>query len=97
LYWTLHGSDPVPTGPVRIWGEDGTTPIALVEELCKNLFTPDLTVVSGSLSARYWELHRALEEQGRLDHARDECPDRDGPRAIEVWTPETGWRAQTIR
>jgi hypothetical protein len=60
-------------------------------------FSPALDLVSARFSERYWETHRALEEQGRLNHTREQCPDKDGPRLIEQWTPQTGWRTVKIR
>lgn len=55
-------------------------------------FTPSLDMISASFSTRYWELHRQLEMEGKLDHTREQCPDRNGPREIKVWEPATGWR-----
>lgn len=58
-------------------------------------FTPSLDLVRASFSDRYWELHRSLEAQGKLNHSRAQCPDRAGPREIRAWELATGWR--TIR
>jgi hypothetical protein len=58
-------------------------------------FSPDLQLVRASYGDRYWDRHRALELEGRLRHTRDNCPERDGPPRVEVWTPATGWT--TIR
>lgn len=66
---------------------DGDAADALYE------FTPSIDLIGASFSARYWDVHRELETQGKLDHAREQCPDRDGPRDIQVWEPSTGWRA----
>lgn len=55
-------------------------------------YTPSLDLVRASYSERYWELHRSLEAQGTLNHTREQCPDRDGPREIQIWEPQTGWR-----
>jgi len=60
-------------------------------------FTRSLDLVKASFSDRYWEVHRALEGQGKLDHPRERCPDRDGPREIQRWEPETGWKTLKIR
>jgi hypothetical protein len=57
-------------------------------------FTPTLDFISARFSERYWELHRALEAEGRVTHSREQCPDRDGPRALKVWDRSAGW--QTI-
>jgi hypothetical protein len=54
-------------------------------------FTPTLDLVSASFSDRYWEVHRALEAQGKIDHAREACPDRDGPPEIQIWDRASGW------
>jgi hypothetical protein len=60
-------------------------------------FTPDLTLIRASFSTSYWEIHRVLEREGKLAHDRDHCPDKDGPREILVWDPETKWKRVTIR
>jgi hypothetical protein len=60
-------------------------------------FTPSLELISAAFGARYWDLHRTLELEGKLDHPRERCPDRDGPREIFVWTPAAGWTAQKTR
>jgi hypothetical protein len=59
-------------------------------------FTPSLDLIRASYSERYWDLHRALESDGKLDHTRQQCPDRDGPRAIQIWTPADGWQTRRI-
>ena len=60
-------------------------------------FSRDLELVSANFGDQYWAMHRALEEQGRLDHTREQCPDRDGPREVEMWEPATGWRMISLR
>jgi hypothetical protein len=60
-------------------------------------FTPDLKLIRAAFSTSYWEIHRALEHEGKLTHSRESCPDRDGPREMLVWTPETGWTRVAIR
>lgn len=60
-------------------------------------FTPSLDVVRASFGERYWEMHRALEAEGGITHTREQCPDRDGPRLIQIWEPATGWRNVQIR
>jgi len=59
-------------------------------------FSPDLRLQRASFSSRYWEQHRALEMQGRIRHTRESCPDRDGPREVHVWEPQTGWTTVTL-
>jgi len=60
-------------------------------------FSPSLELLRAEFSARYWDQHRALEEQGKLDHSREQCPDRDGPRLIHVWEPSGGWSTVALR
>ena len=60
-------------------------------------FTQQLDLVQASYSDRYWDMHRELERLGKITHTRQQCPDRDGPRQIEVWDPATGWSVQTVR
>ena len=55
-------------------------------------FSMSLDLLAASYSDRYWDDHRRLEQEGRLRHSRAECPYRDGPPAIDVWTPDAGWQ-----
>jgi hypothetical protein len=59
-------------------------------------FSPTLEIEHASYSDQYWAMHQALEAQGKITHTRAQCPDRDGPRRIDVWEPATGWRTVTI-
>jgi hypothetical protein len=59
-------------------------------------FTASLQLVRATFSDRYWDIHRLLEAEGHLNHSREHCPDRDGPREILVWEPSTGWTTQKI-
>ena len=59
-------------------------------------FSPSLDLVRASYSDQYWHLHKTLEAQGKITHTRAQCPDRDGPRQIDVWEPRTGWKTITI-
>ena len=58
--------------------------------------TPSLDIVGASYSDRYWEWHQALERQGKIHHSRAACPDRDGPRSVEVWDRARGWRTVAL-
>ncbi|MBY0495211.1 MAG: hypothetical protein K2Y23_13450 [Cyanobacteria bacterium] len=60
-------------------------------------FTPNLDLVSASFSERYWEAHDQLFARKQIDHDRAHCPDRDGPRSYQAWSPERGWITQSIR
>lgn len=39
----------------------------------------------------YWDVHRKLELEGKIRHAKAQCPERDGPRPVRIWSPENGW------
>lgn len=54
-------------------------------------FSPSLELIGASYGDRYWEMHRALEADGKIDHARDRCPNREGP-GIRVWDKTSGWK-----
>jgi hypothetical protein len=60
-------------------------------------FDEALSLRSASYSTRYWDAHQSLERQGKLNHSRDQCPDRGGPRSIFVWKPPTKWTAMPTR
>jgi hypothetical protein len=57
-------------------------------------FSRDLELTHAAYTARYWEVHRELEQRGVITHDREHCPERDGPPRILVWEPATGWRTQ---
>ncbi len=84
-------SDRIVARPIEVPSAGADAVDALYE------FTPALELIGASFSARYWELHQALENQGKLDHPRDRCPDRGGPRQIQVWTPQQDWQTIAIR
>lgn len=54
-------------------------------------FDRNLTLVQARYSDIYWSEHKRLELEGRLKHSREQCPDRDGPPAIEIWDAARGW------
>jgi len=60
-------------------------------------FTSSLELVSATFSSRYWEVHDVLAAEGKLDHTRAQCPDRDGPREIQVWERAGEWRRVAVR
>lgn len=53
-------------------------------------FDRELRFVRARYSDTYWDVHAQLEREGRITHTREACPDREGPRGIDVWTP-AGW------
>ena len=58
-------------------------------------FDRDLRFVRARYSDPYWDEHRRLELAGRITHSRDACPDRDGPRAVQIWDAARGWTRTT--
>jgi len=60
-------------------------------------FTTSLDPVRATYSQHYWETHDRLHAEGKLDHPRERCPDRDGPREILTWSPGAGWTTVAIR
>lgn len=54
-------------------------------------FDVDARTVRARYSEGYWDAHRRLELEGRLTHSRENCPERDGPAAIHVWS-RSGWQ-----
>ncbi|MGE0393548.1 MAG: hypothetical protein AB7I25_03740 [Vicinamibacterales bacterium] len=60
-------------------------------------FSQSLDLVSARFGERYWDVHRALEAEGKIAHTRDQCPDRDGPRELLAWAPAAGWQIVRIR
>lgn len=59
-------------------------------------FSPALELRSAKFEDRYWQVHRTFEIQGRLNHTRDQCPEKDGPVGMKIWEPATGWRPLTV-
>ena len=55
-------------------------------------FSPSLDLLSASYGDRYWEMHRTLEAEGKINHTREGCPYRNGPPQAKVWEPSSGWR-----
>ena len=55
-------------------------------------FSPSLELTSATYGSDYWDRHHALELQGKVRHAREQCPERQGPPIIHIWEPATGWR-----
>jgi hypothetical protein len=43
----------------------------------------------------YWETHRRLEREGRIQHSADECPERQAKEVLD-WSPGAGWRKVVI-
>ena len=54
-------------------------------------FSRDLRLLGASFSDAFAEVHRFLENEGRLKHSLQECPERSGPKAVRSWDPKNGW------
>jgi hypothetical protein len=48
-------------------------------------------VVSLRYDSGYDMAHRKLEQEGKLRHSVENCPERLHPRPIRMWTPAEGW------
>ena len=60
-------------------------------------FSPSLELLGASYGDRYWEAHRTLEADGKIDHPRERCPYRDGPQGMTVWERTTGWQKLAVQ
>jgi hypothetical protein len=58
--------------------------------------SPDLRVVEFEKADRYWQAHRMFEQQDRIGHTAEACPERAVAHEIRQWTPDDGWTAYTI-
>jgi hypothetical protein len=75
-------------------------PRAAAIENCDSIYKlskePDLIPVSYSLDDKYWDRHRSLEKEGKLNHSLETCRDHM-PKKIRVWEPKGGWRDVLLR
>ncbi len=55
------------------------------------VFSNNLDIKSVSMSDGYAELHRRLEQQGKIEHTLQECPALKEPYKARVWDEQTGW------
>jgi hypothetical protein len=55
----------------------------------------DFRLESVAMSDVYWETHRRLEREGRIEHAADECPERHSKEVLD-WNPHTGWNKVVV-
>jgi hypothetical protein len=58
----------------------------------------DLTMklLRATYSDRYWDAHRKLAAERRIDHTVEKCPSRHGPPFYESWSADRGWRRIAI-
>lgn len=88
-------------GPTIMTFADGTTQVHSLESGGPNIaaaiyvVAPDLTIREVRFSDSYWEWHRRLERDGKLDHAPAACPHRQGLE-VQRWTRAEGWRSVPV-
>jgi len=88
-------------GPSVMTFEDGTIQVQAIESTGPVVaaaiyeFGPDLTLRSARLSDSFWEWHRLLERDGKLDHRAEDCPERRGLE-VQRWTRAEGWTSQRV-
>lgn len=100
--------------PTVITFDDGTVEVHVMESAAPAIASTiyELAPAEGTLGAErppyelrearfsdsYWNWHRRLEAEGRLNHAAADCPERRGL-DVEDWTPGRGWtrRRVTVR
>ena len=67
--------------------EHSPPPLRAVYEL-----SADLTPKSVAMSDAYWEAHRRLSAEGKLNHTPEECPERKRGMSVRSWDPQSGWK-----
>jgi hypothetical protein len=83
-------------GPTVVTSTDGRVQVHVLSSESPNIadtifdFDPDLSLREARFSDSFWEWHRRLEAEGRLQHTAAECPERRGLK-VQRWTPAAGW------
>jgi hypothetical protein len=52
--------------------------------------------LSFAVSDHFWTTHRQMEADGKIHHSVEQCPERTGPRKVQMWSPERGWEWITV-
>ena len=52
----------------------------------------DLTPEWFAMSDAYWETHRRLSGEGKLNHSPEECPERTRGMVVRSWERKAGWK-----
>jgi hypothetical protein len=60
-------------------------------------FDLDFSLRRATYSDGYWEIHRRLAFEGRIDHSVEQCPTRSGPPYYESWSAAGGWEAVPLQ
>ena len=58
-------------------------------------FSSALALEHASWSSGWDSRHRELEQEGRIHHSAEQCPNRLGRPRVREWTPDSGWRELT--
>ena len=84
--------DGLANGGVQVQVPEGAGPnvAATIYQL-----SPDMGVVQARFSDSFWEWHRRLEQEGRIRHTADTCPERRGTQ-IQSWTRAAGWNVVRV-
>lgn len=75
---------------VRVLASEGLKIAETIYEL-----GPDFEVRTARFSDSFWEWHRRLEDEGKLHHRAQDCPERRGL-DVQSWTPDAGWQTQRV-
>lgn len=57
---------------------------------------PEPRLVAALSSSTYWREHRRLEEEGKVRHAAERCPERLSPPPVRAWEGGQGWRVLAV-
>ena len=72
---------------VTVREDGGAPPLRSVYHL-----SADLTPEWFAMSDVYWETHRRLSGEGKLNHSPEECPERKNGMVVRNWDPSSGWK-----
>jgi DNA-binding winged helix-turn-helix (wHTH) protein len=59
-------------------------------------FSTDFKLLSASLSDTYWNAHRRLEQEGKIHHTAEQCPDRKIASRVRLWLTNRGWTSPEL-
>ena len=88
-------------GPSLVVFDDGTMQVQVIESHGPRLasiiyeLSADLQLREARFSDAFWEQHRLLEQQGLIEHAAQDCPERRGL-SVQRWTEQHRWQLQQV-
>lgn len=59
-------------------------------------FSMDFKLLSASLSDTYWNAHRKLEQEGKIHHTAEQCPDRNIASRVRLWLANRAWTSPEL-